>query len=145
MSTVRDLLAMKGSHVLSVGPDASALDAAYLMNEHRVGALVVLDGGKLAGIITERDFLRKVVGERRDPAETPVHAVMSREVVCCQAHTSLDEARTVLKNRRFRHLPVVDECEALVGIISIGDLNAHQTHEQEHTICILQDYIAGRA
>ena len=145
MTMVRDLLARKGSQVLSVGPDASVLDAALLMNEHRVGALVVLDGGKLAGIFTERDILRRVVADRRDPAATPIHEVMTREVACCQAHTSLDEARFVLMDRRIRHLPVVDNCETLVGMVSIGDLNAHQAHEHEHTICVLQDYIYGRA
>ena len=144
MATVKDLLAKKGSQVLSVGPDATVLDAALLMNEHRVGALVVLDGGRLAGIFTERDVLRRIVAERRDPAATPIHEVMTREVACCQAHTSVEEARYVLMDRRIRHLPVVDDCQTLVGIVSIGDLNAHQAHEHEHTICVLHDYIYGR-
>src|SRR5205085_9781948 len=93
MATVRDILATKGPHVQSIGPDATVLDAALLMNEHKIGSLVVTDGGQLAGIITERDILRRVVPQRRDPAELLVRDVMTAEVVCCQTCTSLDEAR----------------------------------------------------
>jgi CBS domain-containing protein len=144
MATVKDLLAIKGTQVHFTGPDTSALDAALLMNEHKIGSLVVIDDGTVLGIVTERDILRRVVVERLDPAATPVRDVMTPEVACCQPHTSLDEARGVLKNRRIRHLPVMDECEQLIGLISIGDLNAYQSHEQEHTICVLQEYIYGR-
>ena len=81
---------------------------------------------------------------RRDPGVTPVLDVMTTEVVCCQPDTSLEEARGVLKNRRIRHLPVVDEATRLCGVVSIGDLNAHETHVREHTIHVLQEYIYGR-
>jgi CBS domain-containing protein len=144
MATVRDILVVKGSHVLSIGPEATALDAALLMNEHKVGSLVVMSGGQLIGIISERDILQRVVVPRRDPGVTPVLDVMTTEVICCQPHTSLEEARGVLKNRRIRHLPVVDELKRLCGLISIGDLNAHETHDHEHTIHVLQEYIYGR-
>src|SRR5947209_8036707 len=107
MATVRDLLAAKKVQLMAVGPEASVLDAALLMNEHKVGSLLVMDGGRLRGIITERDILQRVVGPCLHPAQTPVHGVMTTEVVCCQPHTPLDEARGVLKNRRIRHLPVV--------------------------------------
>src|SRR6201987_3362975 len=144
MATVRDLLAIKGSHVLAIGPEATVLDAALLMNEHKVGSLLVMSGGQLIGIITERDILNRIVVPRRDPGVTPVLDVMTTEVICCQPHTRLEEARGVLKNRRIRHLPVVDESKRLCGLISIGDLNAHETHAREHTIHILQEYIYGR-
>ena len=144
MATVRDLLAVKGSHVLSVGPDATVLNAAVLMNEHKVGSLLVMSGGQLIGIITERDILQRIVVPRLDPGQTPVRDVMTTELVCCQPHTRLDEARGVLKNRRIRHLPVVDEAKQLHGLISIGDLNAHEAHDHEFTIHILQEYIHGR-
>ncbi len=144
MATVGEILAVKGPHVLSIGPDASVLDAATVMNEHKVGSLVVLQGGRLIGIITERDMLQRVLVPRRDPAQTPVGEAMTAEVVCCQPHTTLEEARSVLKNRRIRHLPVLDQCEQLLGVISIGDLNAHQADDHERTICILHDYIYGR-
>jgi CBS domain-containing protein len=145
MSTVRDLLAVKGAHVLSIGPSATVLDAALLMNEHKTGSLVVIEAGRMQGIITERDILRKVVGERRDPGQTPVRQVMTAEVVCCQMHTSIEEARAVMKNRRIRHLPVVQPMGDLCGLVSIGDLNAHEANSQELTIHLLQEYINGHA
>jgi CBS domain-containing protein len=145
MSTVRDILSVKGSHVFSVGPDATVMDAALLMNEHRIGGLVVIDDGRLLGMITERDVLRRVVGERRDPAETLVKDVMSSEVACCEMGTSIDEARGVMKNRRIRHLPVIDAQGRLCGMISIGDLNAHETNTKEMTIHLLREYIYGHA
>ena len=144
MATVRDLLKIKGSHVLSIGPEASVLDAALLMNEHKIGSLLVMSSGQLIGIITERDILHRVVVTRRDPGVTPVLDVMTTEVICCQPHTSVEEARGVLKNRRIRHLPVVDEAKRLCGLISIGDLNAHEAQDHEYTIHVLQEYIYGR-
>lgn len=144
MATVKDLLAVKGTHVLSIGPEATVLDAALLMNDHKVGSLLVMSGAQLLGIITERDILQRVVVSRRDPAQTAVHEVMTAELVCCQPHTSLEEARGVLKNRRIRHLPVVDDDRRLCGLVSIGDLNAHETHDHEWTIHVLHEYIYGR-
>jgi CBS domain-containing protein len=144
MATVKEILAVKGAHVLSIGPEASVLDAAVLMNEHKVGSLVVLVGGQLIGIISERDILTRVVVPRLDPGQAAVRDVMTQEVVCCQLHTRLEEARGVLKNRRIRHLPVVDDAQRLLGLISIGDLNAHEANDQERTIHILQEYIHGR-
>lgn len=144
MATVREILAHKGTYVLSIGPDATVLDAALLMNEHKIGSLVVMDAGRLFGIITERDLLRRVVAQRNDPAETKVADVMATEVACCRIDTTLDEARGVMKNRRIRHLPVIDDNDQLAGMISIGDLNAHLAHDQEVTIHILNEYIYGR-
>ena len=144
MATVRDILAVKGAHVLSIGPEASVLDAALLMNEHKIGSLLVMSGGCLVGILTERDILERVVAPCRHPAQTPVQEAMTTEVACCQPHTSIDEARGVMKNRRIRHLPVVDDDRRLHGLISIGDLNAHQAHDHEYTIHVLQEYIYGR-
>jgi CBS domain-containing protein len=144
MSTVRDILAVKGTHVLSIGKDATVLDAAYLMNEHKVGALVVLHDGFVVGMFTERDVLRRVVGEHRDPVTTHVHEVMTTEVVCCTRDTPLDEARGAMKTRRIRHLPVCDGDRHVEGLISIGDLNAHQASDQEHTIYLMQEYLYGR-
>lgn len=144
MATVRDILAVKGPQVLSIGAEASVLDAALLMNEHQVGSLVVMSGGEILGIITERDIVQRIVLARRDPSQTPVQDVMTLEVPCCQPHTTLEEVRGVLKNRRVRHLPVVDETRKLCGLISIGDLNAHEAHDHERTIHVLQEYIYGR-
>ena len=144
MPTVRDILTAKGAHVQSIGPEATVLDAALVMNEHKIGSLVVMSGGYLIGIITERDILQRVVVPRRDPGETLVEEVMTTELVCCQPHTSVEEARGVMKNRRIRHLPVADESRRLLGLISIGDLNAHEAHDHEWTIHVLHEYIYGR-
>ena len=145
MATIGDILEVKGSKVLSIGPDAAVLDAANLMNERKIGSLLVMDADRLIGIITERDMLQRVLVTRRDPATISVADVMTAELVCCRPHTTLEEARGVLKNRRIRHLPVLDENEQLLGLISIGDLNAHQTNDHERTISVLHEYIYGRA
>jgi CBS domain-containing protein len=144
MPTVRDILAIKGTKVASIGPAETALDAAMRMNEDKIGSLVVLDDGNLVGIITERDLLRRIIAEHRDPEGTLVRDVMTTELLCCRTYTPLDEARGVMKSRRVRHLPVVDDDGRLLGLISIGDLNAYHAHDQEVTIHLLHDYIHGR-
>jgi CBS domain-containing protein len=145
MATVRDILARKGSHVFTIGPRATVMDAATLMNEHKVGALVVIDDGRgVVGMFTERDVLRRVVGEQRDPVATRVEDVMTTEVACATPDTTIEEARGAMKNRRIRHLPLVDDERRLMGLISIGDLNAHQTSDHEKTIHLLHEYLYGR-
>lgn len=144
MASVKEILDAKGGQVLTVGQNATVLQAATLMNEHKIGSLVVSDDGRLVGIFTERDVLRRVVGECRDPANTRVADVMSTEVACCTTSTSIDEARSAMKNRRIRHLPVVDDAGRLLGMISIGDLNAYLSNTQEKTIHLLHEYLYGR-
>ncbi len=145
MPTVTEILSKKGGQVYFVRPDASVLDAAVLMNEHKVGSLVVSDGDEIHGIFTERDVLSRVVAQRRDPAATRVDEVMTRDVVCGTPETSIEEARGVMKNRRLRHLPIVSDEGRLFGMVSIGDLNAHETDAREMTIHFLEAYIAGQA
>jgi CBS domain-containing protein len=145
MPAIRDILASKGSNVLSIPPDTTALEAAELMNTHRVGSLVVMDGGRVIGMFTERDILTRVVVARRDPGETAVREVMSTKVICGQPQTKLDEARLAMKDRRIRHLPVVGEMGQLLGLISIGDLNAYDANSQESTIHYMEQDIHGRA
>lgn len=144
MATVREILDRKGAGVYTIGKDARVLQAALLMNEHKIGALVVLEADQVVGMFTERDVLRRVVGEQRDPATTLVAQVMTTELVCCTPETTIDEARAAMKNRRIRHLPLIDGARRLQGLISIGDLNAFETSSQEHTIYLLQEYLYGR-
>ncbi|MCC7408765.1 MAG: CBS domain-containing protein [Phycisphaeraceae bacterium] len=145
MARVQSILEGKDGAVLSIGPKATVLEAAHLMNQRKIGALVVTLGGEVAGIITERDVLVRVVGEQRHPAQTLVEDVMSTHVTCCTPDTSIEEARTLMRDRRIRHLPVVDKQKHLRGMISIGDLNAWQIDGHEQTIHDLHQYIHGRA
>jgi CBS domain-containing protein len=144
MTQIRELLERKGSHVLTIGPSASVLRAALVMNEHRVGALVVVEEGRVVGMFTERDVLVRVVAERRDPEATRVGTVMTTAVVCSAPETTVDEARGVMRDRRIRHLPVADADGRLLGLISIGDLNAQLQAAQEQTVFLLTEYIHGR-
>jgi CBS domain-containing protein len=144
MATVRDIMARKGTHIESIPPSATVYEAAVRMNERKIGALLVLADAHLVGIVTERDILQRVVAQRRDAAATLVEDVMTAEVACCRSNTSLEEARGVMKNRRIRHLPVVDDGDdKLLALISIGDLNAYQTTDHEQTIHFLHEYIYG--
>src|SRR3954453_14518991 len=121
MVDIRDILAQKGRHMLSISPQVSVHTAAVMMNDHKIGSLMVMEEGRLIGIFTERDILQRVVAEQRDATTTRVEEVMTRDVVCCRLHTSLEEARGVMKNRRVRHMPVMADDGTVVGLISIGD------------------------
>ncbi len=145
MANVEELLRGKGTDVHRISPEMSVFDAARVMNQHRVGSLLVEEDNRLVGIFTERYILQRVVAHRRDVDATKVREVMTTEVACCRLLTTIEEARGVMKNRRIRHLPVVDEKGTILGLISIGDLNAFENNTQEMTISLLEQYIAGRA
>ena len=143
MATMLDLLARKGMQVFSVAPDSSAREAANAMNHHSVGGLVVVDdANRLVGVFTERDVLRRVVAEGRDPALTPVKHVMTRDVATIRPEQSIDDAREIFATKRIRHLPVVDETGRLLGMISIGDVNAWMLDGQTLELHYLHEYIA---
>ncbi|MBL8848302.1 MAG: CBS domain-containing protein [Planctomycetaceae bacterium] len=144
MPTVRDILARKGNHVLTIGPQATILDAACLMNEHKVGCLLVTHNDEIAGILTERDLLERVVAQCRQPDTMAVREAMTTDVLYCRPHTELDEVRSMMKEYRLRHLPVADLQGVLHGMISIGDLNAWEVQSHEATITVLTEYIHGR-
>ena len=143
MHTVQQILETKGKAVFSIAEDATAMDAAKVMNDHHIGALVVTRGEKVVGIFTERDILNRVVAQQRAPAETVVRDVMTTPVACCAPGTSRAECRGVMRGRRIRHLPVVDD-DRLVGMISIGDITAREATDQASTIQYLHDYLYGR-
>ena len=130
MSEVKVILADKGSQVLSINPTATVLDAAQLMNRHKVGSVVVLEEGHIVGMFTERDVLQRVVGGHLDPEHTPVKEVMTKKVTTCGPDTKIEEARSIMKHRRIRRLPVINN-DQLVGLISIGDLNAFEISHLE--------------
>lgn len=144
MAVIKDLLSIKGPQVHAIGPNATVLDAAQVMNAHRIGSLVVLEEDRLCGIISERDILQRIVALCRDPEQTRVQEVMTADVICCTPRMTIEEARGIMKDRRIRHLPVLDEDGRLSGLISIGDLNAHMTTTQERHIHFLERYIHGQ-
>ena len=140
MATVRDFLARKGSSVISVEPDQTVLQGARLMNEKGIGGLVVMETGRLVGIFTERDVMRRVVATQLDPAATKIRDVMTADVITSPPDTDLDECRAVMTQKRIRHLPIASD-GAVHGIITIGDLMAIEVAEQLDTIGHLQSYV----
>ncbi|HEU4752584.1 MAG TPA: CBS domain-containing protein [Armatimonadota bacterium] len=141
MATVRELLARKGPRVQTVEEGETVLAAIQMMNEHRIGALVVTRDGRLAGMFTERDVLRRVIGHARPPAQIAVAEVMTADVCCCAPETTVDEASRIMKEERVRHLPVCDAYGNLLGLVSIGDVNAYYVSEHEQQILQLQEYV----
>jgi len=145
MELVKHIIQQKQqSAIHTIDQSASVLEATRKMNEHRVGALVVMDGQRIVGIFTERDVLRRVVAQELPPSAVPVRDVMTRDIICCSPDTPLDEAASIMRDRRIRHLPVVDDSGQLVGFISIGDLNAYHAASQQARIRFLRDYLYGR-
>lgn len=140
MTTVRTLLQGKGRAIYSVEPQAAVLDAVRLMAEHRVGALMVMRGGALEGIVSERDYARKVILRGRSSADTPVRDIMSAPVLTVSLDTSVQECMQLMTDRHVRHLPVVEGARVL-GMISIGDLVKAVIAEQQAQIEQLESYI----
>jgi CBS domain-containing protein len=142
MKTVRQLLTGKRSGVVSVAPDATVFEALKVMSDHDVGAVVVLDGEKLVGIFSERDYARRVALLGKSSRETPVREIMTHRVICVTPTQMVDECMSVMTEKRCRHLPVVED-KRVVGIISIGDLVKEIIAEQQSTITHLERYIIG--
>lgn len=143
MLTVQHILDKKrGMPVASVAVDESVLDAARIMNERRIGALVVTDEELVVGVFTERDVMNRVVATERMPRQTLVRDVMTTPIAVCRTDTTLGECRSVMKSRRIRHLPVVEEGR-LLGIISIGDILEDEWEEQDQTIHLMYEYMHG--
>ena len=141
MAVVRDLLARKGTDVVSIQPTATVLEAARLMNDRGVGGVVVVnEANSLLGIFTERDILRRVVAVGLPPETTSVAAVFTRDIVTCSPDMNVEEIGSIMSTRRVRHLPVVDE-RGLHGVVTIGDLLAHRLSDQETTIQHLNSYV----
>ncbi len=140
MKTVMQLLQAKGTDVYKIGVDALVIDALRLMAEKDVGALLVLDGGRLAGIISERDYARKVILHGKSSHDIPVRDIMTGKVITVHLHSTVEECMALMTSKRIRHLPVVDG-ERLVGMLSIGDLVKEVIADQEATIRQLESYI----
>jgi len=139
---VSSLLHHKGSAVWSVSPDTTVFDAIKLLADRNIGALPVLSGGSLVGIITERDYTRKVALQGKSSKDTQVREIMSSQVVCVSPEESIEECMRLMTENRVRHLPVVEQGK-LLGIISIGDLVNWIISSQNSAIEQMEQYIAG--
>ena len=142
MKTVKQLLDAKGHNVWITAPDASVYEALKLMADKDVGALLVLDAGKLVGIISERDYARKVILKGKFSRDTLVREIMTTQLVYVRPEQTVQECMALMTDRRIRHLPVLAGAD-LVGLVSIGDLVKAIISEQEFLIQNLQDYITG--
>ena len=140
MKTVRQLLQSKGSAVYSVTPEASVFDALKLMADKNIGALLVVSGGKLAGIMSERDYARKVILHGKSSHDMLVREIMSEKVVTVQPEQTVEDCMTLMTGKRIRHLPVVNG-DKIAGLLSIGDFVKEVIAEQEQTIKQLESYI----
>jgi CBS domain-containing protein len=143
MNRVKEILDDKGSDVLQIEGDASVLDAVKQMVDAGVGSLLVTDTGTIAGIFTERDYLRRMTLEERDAKTTPVREVMSAPLIVVTPQTEIDECMALMTDRRIRHLPVVEE-GSVVGVVSIGDVVKFKSKQQSFEIQYLTDYITAR-
>lgn len=140
MKTVKQMLQIKGGAVHSVTPQTMVFDALKLMAEKNIGAVLVLADGKVAGIMTERDYARKVILLGKSSRDIAVREIMSDKVLTVQTAQTVEECMALMTNKRIRHLPVMDG-EKLVGLLSIGDLVKEVIAEQELTIKQLESYI----
>ncbi len=142
MKLVTHLLDTKGGDIISIGQNASVYDAIKLMADRAVGSLLVMDDNELLGIVTERDYARKVILKGRSSETTTVGEIMSTDVITAATGQTVNECMTLMTERRIRHLPVVEKGE-VVGLISIGDLVNAIISDQKEEIEQLESYISG--
>ena len=140
MKPVSDLLKSRPSAVRSIGPKGSVFDALRVLADYEVGALVVLEGGRLVGVMSERDYTRKIALQGRSSKDTLVSDIMTRQVLTVAPHTRTRECMALMSQKKIRHLPVVDG-DKVVGMISIRDLMDDMIADHEATIAQLQNYI----
>jgi len=142
MKLVKHLLDSKGAEIISIVEEASVLDAIKMMAERSIGSLLVMEGSELKGIVTERDYARKVIVKGRSSKSTQVKEIMTADVLTATTNQTVNQCMTVMTERRIRHLPVVEDGEVL-GMISIGDLVQAIIADQQEEIEQLEQYISG--
>ena len=140
MKSLKQLLAGKGNQVYSIGPNAKVIEALQLMAQKDVGALAVMEGGRLTGMISERDYARKVILHGKSSQDVPVRDIMTSDVFTISPNETIEQCMALVTQRRIRHLPVC-ESEKLIGLVSIGDLVKEVIADQEQTIKQLESYI----
>jgi CBS domain-containing protein len=142
MRRVKDILAIKGQDIWSVGPDISVYDAIHLLAEKEIGALIVMQNDKLVGVISERDYARQIILKEKSSKKTLVGEIMTKKVVTASPDQDVSECMALMTDKRIRHLPIVANDE-VVGVISIGDLIRAVISEQQSTIVDLEKYISS--
>lgn len=142
MRNVRQLLEAKAPEIFSIGPDAPVIDAVRLMADKHIGALLVMEGTQLVGILSERDYARKIVLQGRASTSTPVREIMTGDVICVGCDDTIDRCMQLVTDKRIRHLPVKRAGE-VVGVVSIGDLVKAVIEDQQLELDQLQRYIAS--
>ena len=142
MKTVRDVLKQKGRDVWSIAPDATVYDALKLMADKNIGAVLVSEAGRPVGIFSERDYARQVILKGKNSKDTPVREVMTAKVVFVRPEQSIEECMALMTDKRFRHLPVLEEGQ-LAGILSIGDVVKAMISEKDFLIEQLANYISS--
>jgi CBS domain-containing protein len=145
MDTLLEILSAKPQGVVATPPSATVRQATRLMNDHGIGSLLVTVGNRLVGIFTERDVLRRVVAEGRSPDSTTVGEVMTSGVVCCPPAAGIEDAAEIMRCRRVRHVPVVDHDDSILGLVSIGDINAQRFAACATELVQVREYIMGRS
>jgi signal-transduction protein with cAMP-binding, CBS, and nucleotidyltransferase domain len=143
MEQVSDILKGKSGALLTIGSDASVFDMVKQMVDANVGSLLVTVDGRIQGIVTERDYLRRVTLEGRTDKDTPVSEIMTSPLIVVTPETPVDECMAIMTDRRIRHMPVVEDGE-VVALVSIGDLVKFQSQQQDFKIQYLTDYITAR-
>lgn len=143
MTTVNDLLRDKSAEIWTIAPESSVFEALELMSEKNIGAVLVLESGRLVGLLSERDYARKVILENRTSRDTPVRDVMTTRVAYVEPSMKIQDCLALMTDKRFRHLPVMDN-DKLVGLVSIGDLVKGVLAEKEFMIEQLEQYISGQ-
>ena len=143
VGTINEILNTKGTQVWTISPEATVFDALELMSEKNVGALLVMEGGRLAGVISERDYSRKIVLVGKNSRTTPVRDILTSVVISVTTKHTVQECMELMTTRRVRHLPVLDD-KHVVGIVSIGDLVNWIISAQRTAIDQMQNYISGQ-
>jgi CBS domain-containing protein len=144
VKTAADILAGKTSDLLTIDADATVLEAARQMIDANVGSMLVTVDGEITGIVTERDYLRRVVLEEKGDRETTIREIMTSPLIVVTPETSVEECMSIITERRIRHLPVAEETGEVVGLISIGDVVKFNSTQQTAQIRYLTDYINAR-
>jgi CBS domain-containing protein len=142
MSTIKSVLDGKQNRILSIAPDDSVLNVIKMMATNNVGSIIVLDNDVLAGIVTERDYSRKVYLVGKSSPNTKVKEIMSARVICVRPEQTVNECMAIMTDKKIRHLPVIEKNQ-VIGMVSIGDLVKHVISDQQFVIDQLEHYISG--